>query len=44
VGAKEEESKQVAVRLRSGEDRGPQDVEAFAEGVLTLIGDRSREL
>ncbi len=44
VGAKEEESKQVAVRLRTGEDRGPQDVEAFAEGVLTLIGDRSREL
>jgi len=44
VGAKEEESKKVAVRLRTGEDRGPQDVEAFADGVLTLIKDRSREL
>jgi threonyl-tRNA synthetase len=44
VGAKEEESQQVAVRLRTGEDRGPQDLEAFAGHVLTLIGDRSRGL
>jgi threonyl-tRNA synthetase len=44
VGGKEEESKQVAVRVRTGEDRGAQDLEAFAKHVLALTGDRSREL
>jgi len=44
VGAKEEESSQVAVRLRTGEDRGPQDLETFAEPVLELIAERSRDL
>ena len=44
VGAKEEESKQVAVRVRTGEDRGPQDLETFAAHILELIRDRSREL
>lgn len=44
VGAKEEESSQVAVRLRTGKDRGPQDLETFAEPVLELIAERSRDL
>ena len=44
VGAKEEESQQVAVRLRTGEDRGPQDLEPFARQLLDLTGSRSREL
>jgi threonyl-tRNA synthetase len=44
VGGKEEEAKQVAVRVRTGEDRGPQDVGAFAAHALALIGERSREL
>jgi threonyl-tRNA synthetase len=44
VGAKEEESGQVAVRLRTGEDRGPQDIEVFAAGVSTLIEERAGEL
>jgi len=44
VGAKEEDSQQVAVRLRTGEDRGPQDLEPFARQLLDLTGSRSREL
>lgn len=44
VGAKEQESERVAVRLRTGEDLGPQEVEDVAGRVLWLSEERSREL
>ena len=44
VGAREQEAEQIAVRTRTGEDRGAQAVESFAELVLELTGNRSRDL
>jgi threonyl-tRNA synthetase len=44
VGAKEEEAGTVAVRLRTGEDRGPQPTEAVAARIADLTGTRSLEL
>jgi threonyl-tRNA synthetase len=44
VGAKEEEAKQIAVRTRTGEDRGAQPPESFAELLQDLTGHRSRDL
>ena len=44
VGAREEESAEVAVRLRTGEDLGGQSVETFIGRAQQVIGDRSSEL
>ncbi len=44
VGAKEEEAGTVAVRLRTGEDRGPQPTDALAEHIGKLTRTRSLEL
>ncbi|MFQ5351062.1 MAG: His/Gly/Thr/Pro-type tRNA ligase C-terminal domain-containing protein, partial [Thermoanaerobaculia bacterium] len=44
VGAKEEQAGTVAVRLRSGEDRGPQAPDAVAERILELATNRSLDL
>ncbi len=44
VGAKEEEAGTVAVRLRTGEDRGPQAPAAVVERIRELTASRSREL
>jgi threonyl-tRNA synthetase len=37
VGDKEQEANQVAVRLRSGEDLGPQDIAAFEKTALEAV-------
>jgi threonyl-tRNA synthetase len=44
MGAKEQESGQVSVRLRSGEDLGPQDLEEVTDRILTRARERSNEL
>ena len=44
VGAREQESGQVSLRLRSGEDRGANPLSAFVDHVQRVVADRSREL
>ena len=44
VGAREQEAGQVAVRLRTGEDRGAQTVAEFLPGLRELVESRSRDL
>jgi threonyl-tRNA synthetase len=44
VGAKEEEAGTVAVRLRTGEDRGPQSAEAVGERIGELTRARALDL
>lgn len=44
VGAREEESGSVAVRLRSGEDRGAVPVSELAQEVQKAVRERSREV
>ena len=44
VGAKEEEAGTVAVRLRTGEDRGPQAPDAVTEHIRELTAARSLDL
>jgi threonyl-tRNA synthetase len=44
VGGREEEAGTVAVRVRSGEDRGSEEVAAFAAHAGELSARRSREL
>jgi len=44
VGAKEVESKAVAVRRRDNRDLGPMDTESFIERLLSEIRNRSNEL
>ncbi len=44
VGAKEEEAGTVAVRLRTGEDRGPQPTDTVAAHIADLTATRSLEL
>jgi threonyl-tRNA synthetase len=44
VGAREEESGAVALRLRSGEDLGAQPVDGVAARILKLANGRSREV
>jgi threonyl-tRNA synthetase len=41
VGDKEQTAGQVAVRLRSGEDLGPQDVSAFVERALAAVAGKA---
>jgi threonyl-tRNA synthetase len=44
AGDREEQAEQVAVRLRTGEDRGAQSVEEFIKNIAKLIVSRSSEL
>ncbi len=44
VGGREVENEQVAVRLRTGEDLGAMDVDAFNERLAGLVARRSLEL
>ena len=44
VGAREEESESVAVRLRSGEDRGAVPVSELAQEVKKAAEERSRDI
>ncbi|MCF2136547.1 MAG: threonine--tRNA ligase [Candidatus Thorarchaeota archaeon] len=44
VGQKETENKQVAVRLRTNENLGPMDIDAFKSMVLRIIESRSQDL
>ena len=44
MGAKEQESEQVSVRLRSGEDLGPQDLGEIADRILSGARERSNAL
>ena len=44
VGGKEEEAGTVAVRLRTGEDLGPQPTASVAERIAALSRSRSLEL
>ncbi|MBN1993935.1 MAG: threonine--tRNA ligase [Anaerolineae bacterium] len=41
VGDKEQEAKQVSVRLRSGEDLGPQDIAAFERMALEAVKNKT---
>jgi threonyl-tRNA synthetase len=41
VGDKEQEANQVAVRLRSGEDLGPQDIDAFEKMALEAVASKT---
>jgi threonyl-tRNA synthetase len=44
AGDREEQAEQVAVRLRSGEDRGAQPLDAFIQAITKKIASRSSEL
>ena len=44
VGAKEQEAGTVAVRVRTGEDRGPRPTGEVAARIAELTGSRSLEL
>ena len=44
AGAKEQESGQAAVRLRTGEDLGPQDLDIIGDRILDQVRERSNEL